>query len=61
MDMDLSALGSMSSVQAAYTVKAAKLQLDTAKQQGQDAVQLIQAAAPPTGPEGQGTHVNTYA
>jgi hypothetical protein len=61
--MDLDALSSMSSVQQAYTVKAAKMSMDAAKQQGQAAVALIQAipTPPPPGPNGEGSRVNTYA
>ncbi|HEY4180234.1 MAG TPA: hypothetical protein VGM90_25500 [Kofleriaceae bacterium] len=62
--MDLDALGSMSSVQQAYTVKAAKMSLDATKAQGQAAVALIQSAAqtpPPVGPNGEGARINTYA
>ncbi len=34
---------------------------NAAKQEGEGAVQLIEAAkAPPTGSQGQGTHINTY-
>lgn len=60
--MDLSGLSSMSGVQQAYTVKAAKLQMDAAKLQGQGAVKLIEAATPPpVGPNGEGSRINTYA
>ena len=47
-----------------YTVRVQKLVQDQAKVEGEAAVELIDqagAAARPIGPEGQGTHINTYA
>lgn len=47
-----------------YTVRVQKLVQDQAKVEGEAAVELIDQAgeaARPVGPEGQGTHVNTYA
>lgn len=43
-----------------YEVRVEKIAQDTAKQQGQTAVELIDQAVPPVGPDGQGTHVNRY-
>jgi hypothetical protein len=40
---------------------AAKIAQNQAKQEGEQAVELIQSAGPPAGPNGEGTHVNTYA
>ena len=44
-----------------YAVAAAKIAQNQMKQQGEGAVELIQSAGPPVGPNGEGTHVNTYA
>jgi len=44
-----------------YAVAVAKLSQDQQKREGAQAVALIQEAAPPVGPDGEGTHVNTYA
>ena len=44
-----------------YEVRVEKVAQDTAKQQGAQAVELIEQATPPVGPDGQGTHVNRYA
>lgn len=44
-------------------MRVAKVAQDVAKQTGEAAVELIEGAAkaaPPTGVQGQGTHVNTY-
>ncbi|HMG53126.1 MAG TPA: hypothetical protein VK601_06585 [Kofleriaceae bacterium] len=38
-----------------------KIAQDQMKQDGTGTVTLIEGAAPPVGPEGQGAHVNTYA
>lgn len=38
-----------------------KLAQDQAKQEGNLVVELIEQATPPVGPNGEGTHVNTYA
>ena len=39
-----------------------KLAQNTARIQGEAAVQLIEGAqVPPPGPNGEGTHINTYA
>ena len=47
------------SVAHAYAVGVAKLEQGETRRQGEAAVQLIQQAAPPpVGPQGQGTHVN---
>lgn len=46
----------------AYAVRVEKVAQDQAKRTGEQAVALIEgAAAPPVGPNGEGTHVNTYA
>jgi hypothetical protein len=47
-----------------YTVRVQKLVQDTAKREGEAAVELIEQAtpqAPPLGPDGQGSLVNTTA
>jgi hypothetical protein len=38
-----------------------KLAQDQAKQEANQVVALIEQATPPVGPNGEGTHVNTYA
>jgi hypothetical protein len=42
-------------------VRVEKLAQDQAKQEGNLVVALIEQATPPVGPNGEGTHVNTYA
>ncbi|HEX3764419.1 MAG TPA: hypothetical protein VHW23_37245 [Kofleriaceae bacterium] len=43
-------------------MRVAKLAQNAAKATGEAAVQLIESAqAPPAGPHGEGSHVNTYA
>ena len=42
-------------------VRVQKIAQDQQKQEGQQAVQLIEQATPPIGPQGQGSHVNRYA
>ena len=62
--MTTSALSGMDQTQVAqeYTVRLAKMGNDVAKQEGEAAVALIQAAAPPApGPDGKGALLNTYA
>jgi hypothetical protein len=44
-----------------YAVAVAKLSQDQQKKEGEQAVALIESAAPPVGPHGEGTHVNTFA
>ncbi|MEJ7597359.1 MAG: hypothetical protein WKG01_05570 [Kofleriaceae bacterium] len=44
-----------------HQVRVEKIAQDSAKQQGQQAVDLIEQATPPVGPDGQGRHVNRYA
>lgn len=47
-----------------YSVRVQKLAQDTAKREGEAAVELIEQAgeaAPPLGPEGQGRLINTTA
>jgi hypothetical protein len=45
-----------------YAVAVAKLSQDQEKREGAQAVALIESAAPPAvGPNGEGTHVNTFA
>lgn len=44
-----------------YAVRVQKIAQDQMKQDGTGTVTLIEGAAPPVGPEGQGAHVNTYA
>ena len=60
--MDIS---SSDPIAAQYQVGVQKLAQNAAKATGEAAVQLIQGAqptqAPPTGPNGEGTHINTYA
>ena len=47
---------------AQYVVRVEKLALDAAKSTGEAAVQLIEnAQVPQPGPNGEGTHINTYA
>jgi len=48
----------------AYAVRVAKLAQDVAKQEGEAAVSLIEDAgnhAPPVGPNGEGSVINTTA
>jgi len=46
----------------AYGVRVQKLAQDQAKQEGKQAVALIERSGlPPVGPDGQGANVNTYA
>lgn len=50
------------SLDVQYATRVQKLAMATAKDQGEAAVQLIEeASAPPVGPQGQGSHVNTTA
>lgn len=42
-------------------VRVQKLAQDQQKREGEQAVQLIEQSSPPVGPNGQGTHINTYA
>ncbi len=42
-------------------VRVQKIAQDQQKQEGQQAVQLIEQATPSVGPQGQGSHVNRYA
>jgi hypothetical protein len=43
-------------------VRVQKLAQDQQKREGQQAVDLIEGSeVPPVGPNGEGTHVNTYA
>jgi hypothetical protein len=44
-----------------YAIAVQKLAQDQVKQEGQSAVTLIQNAAPPVGPHGEGSRINTYA
>lgn len=44
-----------------FAVRVQKLAQDQVKQEGEQAVDLIEQAAPQIGPNGEGTHVNTYA
>lgn len=44
-----------------YSIRVEKLAQVAAKQEGEAAVALIEGAtAPPLGPNGEGTHINTY-
>jgi hypothetical protein len=45
----------------AYAVRVQKIAQDQAKQDGKQAVALIEEAARPVGPNGEGSHVNTVA
>ena len=42
-------------------VRVEKLAQDQAKREGNQVVELIEQAAPPIGPNGEGSHINTYA
>ena len=42
-------------------VRVEKLAQDQAKQESNQIVALIEQSAPPIGPNGEGSHVNTYA
>jgi hypothetical protein len=44
-----------------FAVGVQKIAQDQAKQEGKQAVALIEEAARPVGPNGEGTHVNTVA
>lgn len=44
-----------------YAVAVQKIAQDQEKQDGRQAVDLIEGASPPVGPNGEGAHVNTYA
>lgn len=47
---------------AQYAVRVEKLAQNAAKATGEAAVELIEnAQVPPPGPNGEGTHINTYA
>lgn len=63
--MSTSAVSGMDPTQVGqeYTVRLAKMGNDVAKQEGEAAVSLIQAAAvpPAPGPDGKGAMLNTYA
>jgi hypothetical protein len=61
MIMSSSRVSSGASVAHAYAVDVAKLAQRETRRQGEAAVQLIQQASPPVGPEGQGTHLNIVA
>jgi hypothetical protein len=43
-----------------YAIAVQKLAQNQAKQEGEQAVALIQNSAPPVGPNGEGSHINTY-
>ena len=45
----------------AFAVRVQKIAQDQAKQDGKQAVALIEEAARPVGPNGEGSHVNTVA
>jgi hypothetical protein len=45
----------------AFAVRVQKLAQDQAKQEGEQAVALIEQATPQVGPHGEGSHVNTVA
>jgi hypothetical protein len=45
----------------AYAMAVQKIAQDQVKRDGEQTVALIERAAPPTGPNGEGAHVNTYA
>jgi hypothetical protein len=42
-------------------VRVQKIAQDQAKREANQVVALIEQATPPIGPNGEGTHVNTYA
>ena len=42
-------------------VRVQKIAQDEAKQEANQVVALIEQATPPIGPNGEGSHVNTYA
>jgi hypothetical protein len=42
-------------------VRVEKLAQDQQKREGTQVVELIEQAAPPIGPNGEGSHINTYA
>jgi hypothetical protein len=44
-----------------YAVAVQKIAQDQAKVEGTQTVELIENAAPPPGPHGEGSHINTYA
>jgi hypothetical protein len=44
-----------------FAVRVQKIAQDQVKQEGAQVVDLIEGSAPPVGPHGEGTHVNTYA
>lgn len=44
-----------------YAIRVQKLAQDQEKREGQQAVELIEKSRPPVGPNGEGTHINTYA
>ena len=44
-----------------FAVAVQKIAQNQQKQEGQQAVELIENAQPAVGPHGEGTHINTYA
>ena len=44
-----------------YAVRVQKLAQDQQKREGQQAVELIEQSSPAVGPNGEGSHINTYA
>lgn len=60
--MSVSATTGTASLDSVYSVRVEKLAQDQQKIEGEAAIQLIEGASPPpVGPQGQGTHVNTFA
>ncbi|HVV88738.1 MAG TPA: hypothetical protein VHE35_37090 [Kofleriaceae bacterium] len=48
-------------VGAQYAVSVEKLRQSSQKAQGEAAVKLIEQSQPTVGPDGEGTHIDTYA
>jgi hypothetical protein len=44
-----------------FAVRVQKLAQDQEKQDGEQAVALIEQSGPHVGPNGEGSHINTYA
>ena len=44
-----------------YAVRVQKLAQDQQKREGEQAVAMIEQSASPVGPNGEGSHINTYA
>ncbi len=61
-DSQIMKIGGSEALGQDYSVRVEKLAQNAAKQEGEAAVSLIEGSTPPpAGPNGEGTHINTYA